>query len=464
MSLCKGRQAERIMMQIWQKIIVGMFVGIFVGWLFGENSPIEFFNGEKGAMFIGFINIIGNIFLKLLKMIVVPLIFFSLCIGVASMEDVKEVGSSGIKIMIYFMFTTAIAITIGVLLAVVLKPGSFIPPERKATLIEANQKNVEKYKKAAMEQQGAKQGDEPQTGVMASVKKGLALVQKNLLELIPENPIDAMAESRILQIIVFALFFGIGITNLKGDHKRVILRFCSICNEIMVYLVEMIMGIAPYGVCTLMAASVSKLGLDVISSLIIYSLVVVGGLLLHLSIVYMPVASFSSGKSPITILKGIKEALILAFSTSSSSATLPVTMRCVEENLEVPNKTTSFVLPLGATINMDGTALYQGVAAVFIAQVFGVDLSLGDMISIVVMATLSSIGAAGVPGAGMITLVMVLDTVNPALVGGVALVMGVDRLLDMVRTAINVTGDSTACLFMHYLQTKEEERNEAARG
>jgi Na+/H+-dicarboxylate symporter len=210
-----------------------------------------------------------------------------------------------------------------------------------------------------------------------------------------------------------------------------------------------------------MAYSVSKVGLSVMAALAVYALTVIGGLLLHLLLVYMPVASFSSGRSPLNFLMQIKEALILAFSTSSSSATLPVTMKCVEENLKVPSKTSSFVLPLGATVNMDGTALYQGVAVVFIAQVFGYSLSTGDLVSIVLMATLASVGAAGVPGAGMITLVMVLDTVNPELVAGVALVMGVDRFLDMVRTAVNVTGDSTACCLMDWLNRGPKSREAA---
>jgi Na+/H+-dicarboxylate symporter len=217
----------------------------------------------------------------------------------------------------------------------------------------------------------------------------------------------------------------------------------------MVFLVQMVMAIAPYGVATLMAKAVSQLGIDVILALGVYCFTVILGLLMHLGLVYLPVAWYSTGKGPIEFLGNIREAVILAFSTSSSSATLPVTMKCVEQNVGIPNKTTSFVLPLGATINMDGTALYQGVAVVFISQVFGYDLGFGDLINIVLMATLASVGAAGVPGAGMITLVMVLDSVSPALVGGVAIVMGVDRFLDMMRTAVNVIGDSTATAFMH---------------
>ena len=452
-------------MQVWMKIIIGMILGILIGYLFGANSPFEYFHGELGTTLIGFFNIVGEVFLKLLKMIVVPLIFFSLCIGIASMEDISEVGTAGVKLLAYFMTTTAIAICIGVILSSVIKPGSFVNTDKRDSIMQQNQTNAEKYKKSARAQTGnekaSKEELESERGIIGAFKKGARLLKKNLLEMIPANPIEAMADTRILQIIVFAIFFGIGITQLKPDHKQFILQFCNIINDIMVFLVQMIMAIAPYGVCTLMAYSVSKVGLSVMAALAVYALTVIGGLLLHLLLVYMPVASFSSGRSPLNFLMQIKEALILAFSTSSSSATLPVTMKCVEENLKVPSKTSSFVLPLGATVNMDGTALYQGVAVVFIAQVFGYSLSTGDLVSIVLMATLASVGAAGVPGAGMITLVMVLDTVNPELVAGVALVMGVDRFLDMVRTAVNVTGDSTACCLMDWLNRGPESREAA---
>jgi len=426
-----------------------MVLGILLGYLFGANSPFAFFNGVNGETFIAFINIIGEVFLKLLKMIVVPLIFFSLCIGIASMEDIKEVGSAGIKIMIYFMMTTAVAITIGVLLALFINPGSGIDPELKQQLIEANQSKAESYQKKAGVEAKANDEERTESGFVYGLKKMVVRLKGNLLDMIPANPVEAMAESRILQVIVFALFFGIGITNLTGEHKDRLLKFCNSINDVMVFLVQMIMSLAPFGVCTLMAKAVSDLGIGVILALMTYCFTVILGLLIHLCIVYLPVALYSTGRGPLEFLGNIREAVILAFSTSSSSATLPVTMRCVEQNVGIPNKTTSFVLPLGATINMDGTALYQGVAVVFISQVFGYDLGFGDLVNIVLMATLASVGAAGVPGAGMITLVMVLDTVSPGLVAGVALVMGVDRFLDMMRTAVNVIGDSTATTFMH---------------
>lgn len=440
-------------MQVWKKILIGMFLGILFGYFFGANSPIAFFNGEVGASTVAFVNIIGEVFLKLLKMIVVPLIFFSLCVGVASMEDVQTIGASGGKLLIYFMMTTAVAIAIGVGLSLIIQPGKYVDSSKRDMLISQNDSKAQKYKSKA----GVKEVENKKKATFSqNLQKSVTQLKNNLLEMIPANPVQAMAETKIIQIIVFAIFFGIGIINLSPENKRVIIRFCNIINEIMVVLVQMIMSIAPYGVFTLMASSVSKIGLSVMGALIVYALTVISGLLLHLIIVYLPVAWWSSGHNPIYFLTQIKEALVLAFSTSSSSATLPVTMRCLEENLKVPNKTTSFVLPLGATVNMDGTALYQGVAVVFIAQVFGYALSPADLVTIVVMATLASVGAAGVPGAGMITLVMVLDSVNPALVPGFALVMGVDRFLDMIRTTLNVTGDSAACLFMYKLENKNK--------
>ncbi|MFC1742764.1 dicarboxylate/amino acid:cation symporter [Candidatus Riflebacteria bacterium] len=444
-------------MEVWKKILIGMVAGIFIGYLFGEHSPIPFFHGAIGATFISFINIIGEIFLKLLKMIVVPLIFFSLCIGVASMDDVSAIGSAGIKILIYFMGTTAFAIIIGLAFALVVQPGKYIEGATKDKLLAENKSVTTKYKqKAGLIDETGKKGKKVDNRIVANLKRSVNMLKISLLEMIPRNPVESMADTKVLQIIFFSMLFGIGITSLKGEKYKVMMNFCHSVNDIMVFLVNLVMEMAPFGVCTLMASTVSKIGLSVMAALLIYALTVVAGLMCHLFLVYMPVVYYTSGRTPKDFLIKLKEALILAFSTSSSSATLPVTMRVVEKNLGIPNKTTSFVLPLGATVNMDGTALYQGVAVVFIAQVFGYHLSPGDLLSTVLMATMASVGAAGVPGAGMITLVMVLDTVNPLLVGGIALVMGVDRFLDMVRTAVNVAGDSTACLFMEYLNKKPE--------
>ena len=212
-------------MQIWMKIIIGMIVGIILGYLFGANSPIGFFNGANGETFIAFINIVGEVFLKLLKMIVVPLIFFSLCIGIASMENVKEVGTAGVKLMIYFMITTSVAITIGVLLALLINPGSGINPELRNQLIEANQAKAQSFQeKAGVDTEMTKDRD-GQSGLVYGLKKMVGRLKSNLLEMIPSNPVEAMAESRILQVIVFALFFGIGITNLKGETKDQLLKF-----------------------------------------------------------------------------------------------------------------------------------------------------------------------------------------------------------------------------------------------
>ncbi len=416
-------------MKLHTKIFIGMATGVVVGWLFGANSPLDYFHGETGQHFIDFLNVIGEVFLKLLKMLVVPLIFFSLAIGIASMEDVAAIGKTGIKVMIWFVLTTAIAISIGVGLGILIQPGTY--------LSDADRENLLKQSSAQVEVIQSKAEEQPRTVS--------AIVKKNILELIPTNPVTAMAETQVLQIIVFALFFGIGITGLDPDRRKVVLHLCHGVNDIMIYLVEMVINMAPYGVFTLMASSVSKAGIGVLSALAIYFVTVLLGLATHLAF-YASMAKILGGMNPFTWLSHLKEAMALAFSTSSSSATLPVTMRVNEVNVGVDKKTCSFVLPLGATINMDGTALYQGVAVVFIAQVFGYDLSAAQLLTIVLMATLASIGTASVPGAGMIMLVMVLDSVDASLVPGIALIMGVDRLLDMCRTAVNVCGDSLACL------------------
>ncbi|MCJ8346599.1 dicarboxylate/amino acid:cation symporter, partial [bacterium] len=323
-------------MQVWKKILIGMVLGVLFGYFFGANSPIEFFHGEVGAATVAFVNIIGEVFLKLLKMIVVPLIFFSLCVGVASMEDVQTIGSAGGKLLLYFMSTTAVAILIGVGLSLVIQPGQYVDSAKRDQLISQNIDKTQKYQQKAGVKVDANV-EQKKASFAQNLQKSIMQLKNNFLDMIPANPIQAMAETKILQIIVFAIFFGIGIISLSPENKRVIIRFCNIVNEIMVVLVQIIMSIAPYGVFTLMASSVSKIGLSVMGALIVYALTVLTGLFLHLIIVYLPVAYWSAGVSPTFFLTQIKEALVLAFSTSSSSATLPVTMRCVEENLKIPN-------------------------------------------------------------------------------------------------------------------------------
>mgnify|MGYP001828734097 FL=1 len=254
-------------------------------------------------------------------------------------------------------------------------------------------------------------------------------------------------EGNLLQNIFFALMLGIAVTLVPGDRGKPLVKFFEAVNEAMIRLVYMVMKIAPLGVLALIASVVGQFGTDILVSLLSYSLVVMAGLFMHMIFVYSTAVRLFSGMKIRDFWRGIRPAQLIAFSTSSSSATLPVTMECAEDNLGVSNEVTSFVLPLGATVNMDGTALYQGIAAVYRAQVYGIGLTFGDQITIVLMATLASIGAAGVPGVGIFTLAMVLEQIGVPL-EGIALILGVDRVLDMFRTVVNVTGDSSAAVIV----------------
>jgi Na+/H+-dicarboxylate symporter len=272
-----------------------------------------------------------------------------------------------------------------------------------------------------------------------------------IVAIVPSNPIAALAKGEMLQVIFFATMIGIALTLMDLGKSKPVILLCDSVNEVMVMLVQISMKLAPYGVAALLFEVVGSTGLGVLVALAAYGGVVILGLLCHILISYMPVIVAVVRLPFFGFLQSIRSALVLAFSTSSSSATLPVTMEACESNLKVSNEVASFVLPIGATVNMDGTALYQGVAAVFIAQIYGIDLTVGDQATIVVSATMASIGAAGVPGAGMLTLAMVLAAVGVP-VEGVALVIGVDRILDMFRTTTNVIGDSTATVLVARMQ------------
>lgn len=367
---------------------------------------------------------VGDAFIRLITMLVVPLVFASLLVGVASLGDLTKLGRIGGKTIVYYLATTAIAITIGLVLANLVRPGSRLDPEVKDQLLTdfsgAAQVNIEQA-------------------------TGSPSVVDTLLDIIPTNPAASLAEANMLQVIFFALLFGIALTYLEKSKSEPILSFMEGVNEAMIQLVHLVMKIAPFGVFALIAAIVGQYGLGILKTLILYSLVVVVALAIHAGVVYPMAVRFLAGMNPIHFFKGIAPAQLVAFSTSSSNATLPVTMECAEENLGVSEEVSAFVLPLGATVNMDGTAIYQGVATIFIAQVYGLDLTFSQQLMVVLTATLASIGAAGVPGVGMITLALVLQTVGVPL-EGIALILGVDRILDMCRTAVNVTGDASCAV------------------
>ncbi len=395
------------------QIAIGMAVGVLVGVLVGENIVV--------------IKPLGDLFLRLIRMVVVPLVFASLLVGTATVGDPKKLGRIGGRTMAYYLCTTAIAITIGLLIANVVQPGAGMDPAVQERLL-------------------ADFGASADTSV--DTMRERPSVTDTLLDIVPVNPIAALATANMLQIIFFAVMFGVALTLVpNAEHKASVLSFFEGVSDAMIKLVHVVMLIAPIGVMALMAVAVGQFGLDVLRVLMLYAACVMVGLILHMSVVYATAVRIFAKVSPRRFFAAIRPAQLVAFSTSSSGAALPVTMERVTKGLGVSEQVSSFVLPLGATINMDGTALYQGVATVFIAQVYGIELGLGGQLTIVLMATLASIGAAAVPGVGIITLAMVLEQLGLPL-AGIALILGVDRILDMLRTATNITGDASAAVIV----------------
>jgi len=384
------------------KIFIGLIAGIIVGLFFTGNPDVA----------KTFIAPIGTLFLNLIKMVIVPLVFSSLIVGAASTGDVRTLGRIGGKTLGYYLITTAVAIVIGLILGGIIQPGA---------------------------------GISIPVGVEAATNQETPSVISTLINIIPSNPLKGLLDGNMLQIIVFALFLGIGVTSLPEDKGRPFMDFSESLAEIMYKITSFIMKFAPYGVFGLITPVVAVNGPSVLLPLIKVIIAVYLGCLLHAAIVYSSAVKILGKIKPFNFFKGIAPAAITAFTTCSSSGTLPVTIKSVKDNFKVSDKVASFVLPLGATINMDGTALYQGVCALFIAQVYGISLTAPQILTIVLVATLGSIGTAGVPGAGMIMLTLVLKAVNLPL-EGIALVAGIDRILDMARTCVNVIGDASATI------------------
>ncbi|MFN6263910.1 dicarboxylate/amino acid:cation symporter [Rheinheimera sp.] len=402
------------------RILLAMALGILVGTLFkflldGQAERIvdlgAFSFGIKALFIDGFFHVGGQIFIASLKMLVVPLVLVSLICGTSSLKDIKTLGRIGSKSMSLYILTTALAIAIAVFFATMVKPGEGVDMKLSSDF---------------------NPGQAP----------GIAQVFINMF---PSNPIDAMAKGEMLQIIVFAVLFGIALA-LSGDAgERLRLMFEDI-NTAMMKLVGIVMHFSPYGVFFLMAKQFTILDLGDMANLAKYFALVMFVLLFHGFIVYGAFMVFAARLNPLMFFSKMKETALFAFSTSSSNATIASNMTTTTQKLGVDNKVASFTIPLGATINMDGTAIMQGVATVFIAQVYGIDLTFSDYLLVVLTATLASIGTAGVPGVGLVMLAMVLQQVNLP-VEGIALIIGVDRLLDMTRTAVNITGDAmVSCL------------------
>ena len=400
------------------KIIMGMVFGVLYGLLASKMGWIDFTND--------WIKPWGKIFINLLKLIAVPLVFASLIKGVSSLSDISKLSRIGGKTIGIYLFTTVVAVTLGLLLVNIIQPGTSFSVEKRLELKEQYASN------AASKIASAK--DVKEDGPLQFI-----------VDMVPSNFIQATGNNKnMLQVIFFAILFGIAMVMLPTEKTSIVKGFFDGVNDIILQIVDLIMLTAPYGVFALLGGLVVDFGgsVELFQALGIYSLSVVIGLLLMIMVVYPFILKSFTKLKYFDFFKGIAPAQMLAFSTSSSAATLPVTMERCEDHLGVSEEISSFVLPLGATINMDGTSLYQAVAAVFIAQAFGYDLDLSQQLTIVLTSTLASIGAAAVPGAGMVMLVIVLSSIgiDPE---GIALIFAVDRLLDMLRTVVNVTGDAT---------------------
>ncbi len=410
------------------KILLGMVVGVLFALLLT--------NFDWGSNFIGdWVKPFGTIFISSLKLIAIPLILAALIKGISDLKDISSLSKMGMRTISIYVITTVIAVSIGLTVVSLVQPGKTINEDTRNELVEAYGGDADAKLQAAAAQKDA--------GPLQA-----------LIDLVPSNIVSAASSNRnMLQVIFFAVFFGISLILIPEEKAKTVKDFFDGLNEVILKMVDLIMLAAPYGVFALMAALVVEApSADLFAALGMYAVSVVFGLLLMV-VFYIVLVKVFTKKSPKFFLNGIAPAQLLAFSTSSSAATLPVTMERVTEHLGVEEEVSSFVLPIGATINMDGTSLYQAVAAVFIAQAFGMDLSFGTQLGIIATATLASIGSAAVPGAGMVMLVGVLGYAGiPE--AGLALIFAVDRPLDMCRTVINVTGDATVSMLVAKSQGK----------
>lgn len=379
------------------QILIAFIIAIILGIIFGTAIDV--------------LKPLGDLFLRLIKFIIAPLILSTLVVGVASIGDPKSLGRVGTKTIAYYLITTAFAIIFGLIFAFIISPGKGLTVDGPTAEVEINESE----------------------GVI-----------QTLLNIVPENPFFALTDGNVLQIIFFAIFLGLAIT-LIGKKAEPVYQFFDSFAELMMKITGIVMRFAPIGIIGLVAPIVGQYGPQVLMPLLKIILTVAIACILHAVIIYSLCVHIFAKMNPLTFFKGIAPAAFVAFSTASSAATLPVTLKNTRENLGISNKITSFVVPLGATINMDGTAIYQGVAVIFIAQFYGLDLSFLQLLTVVITTILASIGTAGVPGAGMIMLAMVLTAVGLPL-EGIAIIAGVDRVLDMFRTTVNIVGDASGAV------------------
>jgi proton glutamate symport protein len=380
--------------KVHTQILIAIVLGVIIGLALGEKAD--------------HLKVVGDIFIQLLKMIIIPLILASMVAGIVSLGDVRRLGRIGLKTFMYYMATTLLAVCVGLVLVNLMKPGF-----------------------------GVDMGAEAAVDIAGREMPSIVSIIKDI---IPENVFAAMAQDKVLSVIFFSLLLGVAISS-TGEKARPLTVLFEGLNTVMMKVTDWIMRLAPVGVFALMAYTIGTMGLSVVRPLALYMVTVILGLSIH-AVITLPVLLSVFGRySPLKFIRDMFSAVATAFSTASSAATLPITMECLRENTVVSNKVASFVLPLGATVNMDGTALYEAVAAMFIAQAYGINLSIWQQLVIMLTATLASIGAAAIPGAGLVTMVIVLRAVNLPL-EGIGMILAVDRLLDMLRTAVNVWGDA----------------------
>jgi solute carrier family 1 (high affinity glutamate transporter) protein 1 len=429
------------------RLLAAMIAGIILGAVVGGSAPAW---GERVAF-------LGTLFLRALKMIIIPLILCTMIVGIASLGDIRHIGRTGWRTVAYYLITTCASVIIGLILVNIIQPGFGFE-----ALKAAQPDLVERLSDKGM-------GQAPDNIFLAILYLAriviLALIDI-LITMIPPNLIKAMSETQVLPLILFSLVFG-GILTTLGDKGKPVLTFFEGVNEVIMKMVHLIMLFAPLGVFGLVAMQLGKAGgwsgfMPELTKLAKYAATVIIGLLIHGLVVLPLILTILGRRNPIRYGVNVFQALTTAFSTASSSATLPVTMECVEENNNISHRVSSFVLPLGSTINMDGTALYEAVAAMFIAQVYGIHLGIGPQIVIVITATLAAIGAAGIPEAGLVTMVIVLESVGLPL-EGIGMILAIDWFLDRCRTTVNVWGDTVGAAVIERLEQKDNAALQTAR-
>ena len=414
--------------RLWLKVIIGMLLGLGTGALLGPSAQLV--EPSTGAALSNWLAFPGRLFLATIQMIVIPLVVASVIRGLAASENVEQLKRLGIRVTIFFAATTALAACIGLWVGTVLEPGTTMS--------------------GLMADDVSVGGDLP-----APTAPGFDALPDQLIGLLPGNPLNSIVQGEMLQIVIFSVVFGIALVSMAPGQARPMLELLGSLQEVCMTVVRWAMKLAPVAVFGLMAQLTAKIGLGSLLGMAFYVFTVVAGLLL-MFVIYLVFLRVAVGTGPGGFLRESKDVLLLAFSTSSSATVMPLSIKTAEEQFGVRSSVSQFVIPLGATINMNGTALYQSVATVFLAQVYGIDLSLGAMALVVAMAVGASIGSPATPGVGIVILSMVLSTVGipPS---GIALIMGVDRILDMTRTVINVTGDLVACIFMEKLSGPQPE-------